>query len=1078
MVGQSGEAADVVSEPQDLAALLHTTRSAYQDGLVEKAKVRKQLEADLKAVRANAGQGSQAFDPDASIIASYTQAWREFGGTEHFPAAQLATSRRLDELAKAWRGVLRRCDAELERFRTEYEVWAAAKRGMFRRATTEPQLPTWFSAEIQVLQAIREAVPAARVKFTQGIEDVAVPKLRATFEREAAARDRQLTETLRSNLAAVELSVELLGERGRAWQDWEPRPRASDEGPTAGVRVGGLRNGLPAPYDVQVPCVLDFPALYSLAITSQSTRRQQALALVRSIVLRTLQTLPPGQLRLSMIDPDGMGQTFAEFAHLSDYDERLLDHGVKTTSQAIERCLVEQVAHVETVISKYLRGQFDNIHDYNRNAGEMAEPHRLVVIADYPRQMTDRAAEHLLALVENGPRCGVYVVLHYATDVDGPRSVSYQRLVQGMDRIEVGSDIAQASLARGGVFEFLPDSCPPISFDVDNRPVTPAARFLESLGKAARQGADTVVTLSNFLPAVNRNRAGAVPDFTPGAPALNDGPDTWWTAFSSEQAVAPFGRSGAQGVASLFFSSTAVAGGAIVVGLPRSGKTTMLHALVLSMAMLYSPAELELYLIDAKHGVEFKAYETLPHARMVSIHSERDFSLAVLKGLQSEIRRRAELIKNTGLGLSNITEYRYSTGKALSRIVMIIDEFHELFEEADPVGAEAFAAFSDIVRMGPFSGVHLVVASQTLSSMPAMDRQTLTLLPQRVTFMCNEYDADIVMGDTNRAPKLLSRTGEGLFNPARGDEAQNVPFQGLYVPPAERARLIADLRVKADAQGWPARPRVFDGDAVVARPGTISRSNRRSRLTISVGEPFSLEEAQVITLPRSRGGNLLLLGDRDEESVPDLALRGVVHSVLQAAAEQQASLTVVDFVGDEELPESVASVRQVAQSTRAAYCRAAGLHDVLVTAAQEVSRRTSQGSYDEGTWLLVLFGLQRAQALSAVDGQYSYDDDSPTEAALLATILAGGPEVGVHVALDVDRGRALETRLGTEVLAELGLRVAGSAADPAELQLATGTYGDCPPLRFGQLLVGDQLKGKAVRCRGYAPIASNSFDGD
>lgn len=181
-----------------------------------------------------------------------------------------------------------------------------------------------------------------------------------------------------------------------------------------------------------------------------------------------------------------------------------------------------------------------------------------------------------------------------------------------------------------------------------------------------------------------------------------------------------------------------------MVGLPRSGKTTSLHAMILTMAMFYSPEELKLYLIDAKHGVEFKAYEHLPHARMVSVHSEREFSLAVLKSIQAKIKERAQLIKSHGGGLSNITEYRRATGETLPRIVVVVDEFHELFEEADTIGLEAFAAFSDIVRMGPFSGVHIVVASQTLSSMPAMDRQTLILLPQRVAFMCNEYDAEIV----------------------------------------------------------------------------------------------------------------------------------------------------------------------------------------------------------------------------------------------------------------------------------------------------------------------------------------------
>lgn len=142
----------------------------------------------------------------------------------------------------------------------------------------------------------------------------------------------------------------------------------------------------------------------------------------------------------------------------------------------------------------------------------------------------------------------------------------------------------------------------------------------------------------------------------------------------------------------MYFSSTDVAGGALMIGLPSSGKTTSLHSIICTLSMLYPLDELELYLIDAKHGVEFKAYEALPHARMVSVHSDREFSLAVLKSIEKEIQRRAELMKSEGSGRANLTEYRQATG-----------------------------------------------------AMPAMDRPTLLLLPQRVAFMCNDYDAEIVM---------------------------------------------------------------------------------------------------------------------------------------------------------------------------------------------------------------------------------------------------------------------------------------------------------------------------------------------
>ena len=723
------------------------------------------------------------------------------------------------------------------------------------------------------------------------------------------------------------------------------------------------------------------------------------------------------------------------------------------------------------MISKYLRGQFADIKDYNRHAAEMAEPYRLIVIADYPRQFSDRAAEQLLSLVDNGPRCGIYTMLLYSAGDEAPRGIPFVRLTRKMDVVRFEGREAQLRLDLLENVEFRPDACPPIAFDATGKPVTPAADYVAALGGAAKQATETVVTPDAFLQAVNRNRIGARPDFLPGAAPLSLAPGSWWTATTADKVVAPLGRSGAQGIASMFFSSTAIAGGAIIVGLPRSGKTTALHAMIVMMALLYSPQELEFYLIDAKHGVEFKAYERLPHARMVSVNSEREFSLAVLKNVQAKIRERAELIKAHGAGLSNITEYRQATGEVLPRIVMVIDEFHELFEEADTMGLEAFAAFSDIVRMGSFCGVHLVVASQTLAAMPAMDRQTLTLLPQRVAFMCNEYDAEIVMGDANKAPRLLSKGGEGLFNPARGDESRNQLFQGLYINPDQRGVLVRELRAKADGLGWTARPRVFDGDAVVPRPVAAEAPRQGTRFMVPVGEPFTLADVELISLPRARGSNLLVVGDRDDDSAPDYSLRGVLHSCLAAAGTQGALVTVVDFIGDEDLKRGL-SIMEVAEATTARYVRSAQLGQVIADHAATVDDRVMAGDYRGPTCLLVLFGIQRGLSLTPYDRYEPGDADGPSLAQQLTSIAVLGPEVGVHVVIDADQVQSVERRLGSEIVDEFTLRVAGSTTDPRDLGLITGSYGTVTAPRYGQLLIGDILKGTARRVRGYELFAT------
>ena len=554
MAEAPGYAAGLISEPQGLPGLLAATRAAYQAHLVETAQARKQLDADVRAVSANAGQDSQRFRPDASVLSRFTEAWAQYGQAGPDPGPAPAPGD-LAEAEMMWSTCVKRCEAEIGRYRLERSAWADGRRGLLRKPPSEPRLPRSFELDVRTLHQVNDSYPAVCAAFIHDTESQAVSTLKAAFQAKTSARDKQLTQLIRSNLAAIQMRVDLLGGSGQAWDARLADPLPLPAKPRAVTRLGRISSGLPQPYDIDVPCVISFPSARGLAIEAALKSREQALALLRSVVLRMLMDVPPGQLHLSLIDPTAMGQTFADFTHLGDYDERLIDTGIKTSAHAIERCLTEQLAHLETVISKYLRGQFSNIHDYNRHAGEMTEPYRLIVIADYPGQFSDRAAEYLLSLVENGPRCGIYTLLLYTPDGGQSPDLPFARLAHSMDVVSFPGDTARLRLgADMPDVTFTADACPPIAFDADGRPVTPAAEFIEALGQAAKRTTDTVITVDNFLPVVNRNRAGALPEFSPGAPPLTRAPGSWWTATTAAMAIAPIGRSGAQGVASVYFS--------------------------------------------------------------------------------------------------------------------------------------------------------------------------------------------------------------------------------------------------------------------------------------------------------------------------------------------------------------------------------------------------------------------------------------------------------------------------------------------------------------------------------------------
>ena len=76
------------------------------------------------------------------------------------------------------------------------------------------------------------------------------------------------------------------------------------------------------------------------------------------MMLRLLTSLPPGKVRFTIIDPVGLGQNFAAFMHLADYDERLVTSRIWTEPHQIEQRLADLTEHMENVIQKYLRNEF------------------------------------------------------------------------------------------------------------------------------------------------------------------------------------------------------------------------------------------------------------------------------------------------------------------------------------------------------------------------------------------------------------------------------------------------------------------------------------------------------------------------------------------------------------------------------------------------------------------------------------------------------------------------------------------------------------------------------------------------
>jgi len=154
----------------------------------------------------------------------------------------------------------------------------------------------------------------------------------------------------------------------------------------------------------------------------------------------------------------------------------------------------------------------------------------------------------------------------------------------------------------------------------------------------------------------------------------------------------------------------------LIAGTTGAGKSVLLQSFILSLAINYSPTEVQFILIDYKGGGTSEDFRDLPHAAGVidSLQGERMIFRA-LASIKGEILRREAIFKN--VGVNNIDDYmKYynndSSEESLGHLIIIVDEFAELKKEQPDFMRELVSA----ARVGRSLGMHLVLATQKPSN--------------------------------------------------------------------------------------------------------------------------------------------------------------------------------------------------------------------------------------------------------------------------------------------------------------------------------------------------------------------------
>jgi hypothetical protein len=739
---------------------------------------------------------------------------------------------------------------------------------------------------------------------------------------------------------------------------------------------------------------------------------------VQSLVTRLLANVPPGKVKFTFIDPVGLGQNASGFMQLADYDESLVSGKAWTEPQHIEKELLELTEHMETVIQKYLRNDFDSIEQYNAHAGEIAEAYRILVVWDFPVNFTDTAARRLVSIAENGPRCGVFTVV--VMDNSAEKKLPYGFTPADLERT------ANLVEYRSGKFVWLDSDCKEHSLVLDEPPTADQSKhIINMIGAIAKTALNVQVPYAKLL-----DRA-----------KLTDG--NWWQKTTASVIEAPLGPHGANKIQSLSLGEK-TAHHAIVVGRTGSGKSNLMHVIITSLALSYSPAEIELYLIDFKQGVEFKPYALarLPHAKVIAIESEREFGISVLQGLDAELHRRGELFRTSNV--ANISDYRKNIGQ-LPRILLLVDEFQEFFSQEDTIASQARVILDRLVRQGRSQGIHVMLGSQTLKGSSDLPHSIISQMGVRIALQCTEADARQIMGDDNLVNRQLTRPGEAIYNPESGQIEANKLFQVALFTEDDRAlylRKIAELSAAADESF--AGPIVFEGNepARLENCRSLQQSSAAEAWPSQVkaadawlGEPIAIRPPVAARFRRQGGSNLLVVTREEEQGVG--AVMAALVSLLTQYSSRQAQFFVVNLTtADSEWNEVPPALPEMFPHDLQ-FVNRKTLAEVMQKLATQAEQRVAEETTDCPEIFLVFLGLHRVRDLrDDTDGMSSYfkseTDGGPSLKALFAKVMREGPESGIHVIAWCDTYSNV-MRIDRRLVGEFAMRVAGSmSADDSQ----------------------------------------------
>lgn len=619
-----------------------------------------------------------------------------------------------------------------------------------------------------------------------------------------------------------------------------------------------------------------------------------ARQILQSIVYQMLRNIPQYYMEFYFMDAVTSGDDFKDFIRLQQVkksDVMMLNRKVTggnyqlarscLKSEDISNALTGLVQRMTAVINE--KAPYATVMEYNMERGmDSWIPYQVVIAQNLQEGYSDSDLKNLQYLIENGRNLGVFVIILNNEERWGSESTyGKSRGLEGcfspeaiQNLIRINLDVEGCSISARGIKNQF-------------HHWQTGGSHPEFVGKVAAALGSEKKLNNEFQRIFDLNSPFGQMDSTNGLHipfAINQRGEMM--SYSLGQALNAHG---------------------LICGGTGSGKSSLLHMLISSIVMNYSPEDVEIWLADYKI-TEFYSYKTNTpsHIRFIGLSKTSDFSYAFLDKIVDEMNRRQNLIAQAdhqykmGGGKNNITsfnDYRKVHGRnAMTRLLIIIDEFHVMSQHAQ-AEPDYKIKLENILSEARALGIILLLSDQAIvDGLRGLSDKGKKQIKARIALSnyMDELKETLNVNDSDQLRSFVHmKVGEVAVqtvkeNEDREEVATIERATAIYINGTCRYNVSEKAREIYGAQSYAAD--VFD-DRVV-EPMKLEEIDQWEEESLAVhrdgskdlymylGRPVNLDFALHFPLLQRKGNNMMCVSGTEEQQMR------ILHAVVASFSRQ------------------------------------------------------------------------------------------------------------------------------------------------------------------------------------------------